>query len=81
MRPDCLLAFVLSALLVLSAGVPSVLAQDKPEAEVTETQSGEDTAEAAEAVDAEGDPQGDDDNFIPTEKINVDSSVSFPVDI
>ncbi len=82
MRHDRLLILVLSALLLLPAGAPSAFAQDEADVEVTEVQPGEDTAtEAAEAVDAEVDPQGDDDNFIPTEKINVDSSVSFPVDI
>ena len=58
---------------------------DKPTAEVEKEQvegkrAQEERVEEASA-DAEDGSQGSDDNFIPTEKINVDSSVSFPVDI
>ena len=52
--------------------LPVVQAQEKPTVEAAEP----DDEVAADEEDAE-----DDDNFIPTEKINVDSSVSFPVDI
>ena len=82
MRSSRFLTPALAAMLLILAGVPAVNAQEQVDAEVTEVQPGEDSdAESAEATDAEAEPQGDDDNFIPTEKINVDSSVSFPVDI
>ena len=65
---------LLGFLLVCSvhAQEPGKAQVDEPAAVVTE-----------EVVDADAaeEPEGDDDNFIPTEKINVDSSVSFPVDI
>ncbi len=53
----------------------SAQAQEKPTVEKTEA----DAAQSTEDVDEES--QESDENFIPTEKINVDSSVSFPVDI
>lgn len=55
--------------------LPLAQAQDKPTVEKTVTEADEET------VDTDVDSQDDDDNFIPTEKINVESSVSFPVDI
>ncbi len=50
-------------------------AQEKPTVEKAEAEVAEESVESDEGS------QGSDENFIPTEKINVDSSVSFPVDI
>lgn len=54
--------------------IPAAYAQDKPSVEAP-------VEEEDEAADEDEDSESADDNFIPTEKINVDSSVSFPVDI
>lgn len=49
--------------------------------EAIETEAAEASEIAAEEDAVDATPQDRQDNFIPTEKINVDSEISFPVDI
>ncbi|MFK8030942.1 MAG: hypothetical protein AB8G18_11975 [Gammaproteobacteria bacterium] len=63
--------FLILLLLSTFCAVPLAQAQDPAPTPPT----------TASPAQAEAEEEEEDDNFRPTEKINVDSSVSFPVDI
>lgn len=69
---------ILALVAGMSLAQQSSVSAQEPEETATTTPTV--TREAAEDEAADAD-DSDDGNFLPTEKINVDSSVSFPVDI
>ena len=70
----------LIAILALIGGVTSTLAQDNapPRPAPSPPAEAEEPAETPPAADR---PDAADDEFIPTEELNPDAAVTFPVDI